>query len=140
VQKQLQEAETKLTATQSTGKTLLREEVTESDIAEIISLNMKMVKRCLKFYFTEEAWTDFETRFYKKVLEENETYRFCSYTIHGFFHYSILNLVCAITSEEFRFFRVKEHPFPAVYLLQWAKKEAARNFFFYQDMSHLIEG
>lgn len=37
LQKQLQEAETKLTASQITGKTLLREEVTESDIAEIIS-------------------------------------------------------------------------------------------------------
>jgi ATP-dependent Clp protease ATP-binding subunit ClpB len=33
----LQEAEAQLTATQTTGKTLLREEVTESDIAEIIS-------------------------------------------------------------------------------------------------------
>ncbi|WP_373534357.1 ATP-dependent chaperone ClpB [Microcoleus sp.] len=37
LQKQLQEAEAQLTATQTTGKTLLREEVTESDIAEIIS-------------------------------------------------------------------------------------------------------
>ncbi|WP_293331063.1 ATP-dependent chaperone ClpB [Microcoleus sp. CAWBG58] len=37
LQKQLEEAEVKLTATQTTGKTLLREEVTESDIAEIIS-------------------------------------------------------------------------------------------------------
>ena len=37
LQKQLEEAEAKLTATQTTGKTLLREEVTESDIAEIIS-------------------------------------------------------------------------------------------------------
>ncbi|TAD85440.1 MAG: ATP-dependent chaperone ClpB [Oscillatoriales cyanobacterium] len=37
LQKQLQEAETQLTATQTTGQTLLREEVTESDIAEIIS-------------------------------------------------------------------------------------------------------
>ncbi|MDF0553392.1 ATP-dependent chaperone ClpB [Kamptonema sp. UHCC 0994] len=37
LQKQLEEAETKLTATQTTGQTLLREEVTESDIAEIIS-------------------------------------------------------------------------------------------------------
>ena len=37
LQKQLQEAESKLAATQTTGKTLLREEVTESDIAEIIS-------------------------------------------------------------------------------------------------------
>ena len=37
LQKQLEEAELKLTATQTTGKTLLREEVTESDIAEIIS-------------------------------------------------------------------------------------------------------
>ncbi|MFS8118674.1 MAG: ATP-dependent chaperone ClpB [Microcoleus sp.] len=35
--KQLEEAEAKLTASQITGKTLLREEVTESDIAEIIS-------------------------------------------------------------------------------------------------------
>jgi ATP-dependent Clp protease ATP-binding subunit ClpB len=37
LQKQLEEAEAKLTASQITGKTLLREEVTESDIAEIIS-------------------------------------------------------------------------------------------------------
>ncbi|MEG4214082.1 ATP-dependent chaperone ClpB [Microcoleus sp. Pol14C6] len=37
LQKQLQEAETQLTATQTTGQTLLREEVTEGDIAEIIS-------------------------------------------------------------------------------------------------------
>ncbi|MEZ2304058.1 MAG: ATP-dependent chaperone ClpB [Microcoleus sp.] len=37
LQKQLEEAETQLTATQTTGQTLLREEVTESDIAEIIS-------------------------------------------------------------------------------------------------------
>lgn len=37
LQKQLKEAEAKLTASQITGKTLLREEVTESDIAEIIS-------------------------------------------------------------------------------------------------------
>ncbi|MEG4404589.1 ATP-dependent chaperone ClpB [Microcoleus sp. MON2_D5] len=37
LQKQLQEAESQLTATQTTGQTLLREEVTESDIAEIIS-------------------------------------------------------------------------------------------------------
>ena len=37
LQKQLQEAESKLAETQTTGKTLLREEVTESDIAEIIS-------------------------------------------------------------------------------------------------------
>ncbi len=37
LQKQLEEAESKLTASQITGKTLLREEVTESDIAEIIS-------------------------------------------------------------------------------------------------------
>lgn len=37
LQKQLQEAEAQLTATQITGQTLLREEVTESDIAEIIS-------------------------------------------------------------------------------------------------------
>jgi ATP-dependent Clp protease ATP-binding subunit ClpB len=37
LQKQLQEAESQLAATQTTGKTLLREEVTESDIAEIIS-------------------------------------------------------------------------------------------------------
>lgn len=35
--KQLEEAESKLAETQTTGKTLLREEVTESDIAEIIS-------------------------------------------------------------------------------------------------------
>ena len=116
------------------------------DVPEIIFHNMKtgktdeMIKSSLKYYFTDEAWTDFETKYYQKVLEENESYRFCSYTIHGFFHYSILNLVCAITSEDFRFFRVKEHPFPAVYILQWAKKEAARNFFFYQNMSHLLEG
>ena len=37
LQKQLAEAEEKLAATQTTGQTLLREEVTESDIAEIIS-------------------------------------------------------------------------------------------------------
>jgi ATP-dependent Clp protease ATP-binding subunit ClpB len=37
LQKQLEEAEIQLTATQTTGQTLLREEVTESDIAEIIS-------------------------------------------------------------------------------------------------------
>lgn len=37
LQKQLQEAEAQLTATQTSGQTLLREEVTESDIAEIIS-------------------------------------------------------------------------------------------------------
>ncbi|MCC3405885.1 MAG: ATP-dependent chaperone ClpB [Microcoleus sp. PH2017_10_PVI_O_A] len=37
LQKQLQEAEAQLSANQTTGKTLLREEVTESDIAEIIS-------------------------------------------------------------------------------------------------------
>ncbi|MCC3435624.1 MULTISPECIES: ATP-dependent chaperone ClpB [unclassified Microcoleus] len=37
LQKKLEEAEAKLTASQITGKTLLREEVTESDIAEIIS-------------------------------------------------------------------------------------------------------
>ncbi|MEG4812878.1 ATP-dependent chaperone ClpB [Microcoleus sp. K5-D4] len=37
LQKQLQEAEFQLSATQTTGKTLLREEVTEGDIAEIIS-------------------------------------------------------------------------------------------------------
>lgn len=37
LQKQLREAEAQLTATQTTGKSLLREEVTESDIAEIIS-------------------------------------------------------------------------------------------------------
>ncbi|UNU24723.1 ATP-dependent chaperone ClpB [Microcoleus vaginatus] len=37
LQKQLQEAEAQLSATQTTGKTLLREEVTEGDIAEIIS-------------------------------------------------------------------------------------------------------
>jgi ATP-dependent Clp protease ATP-binding subunit ClpB len=37
LQKQLEEAEVQLTATQTTGQTLLREEVTESDIAEIIS-------------------------------------------------------------------------------------------------------
>jgi ATP-dependent Clp protease ATP-binding subunit ClpB len=37
LQRQLQEAETQLAQTQTSGKTLLREEVTESDIAEIIS-------------------------------------------------------------------------------------------------------
>ncbi|MDJ0555700.1 MAG: ATP-dependent chaperone ClpB [Microcoleaceae cyanobacterium MO_207.B10] len=37
LQKQVQEAEVKLEATQTSGQTLLREEVTESDIAEIIS-------------------------------------------------------------------------------------------------------
>jgi ATP-dependent Clp protease ATP-binding subunit ClpB len=37
LQKQLQQAESQLSATQTTGKTLLREEVTEGDIAEIIS-------------------------------------------------------------------------------------------------------
>ncbi|ERT04155.1 ATP-dependent chaperone protein ClpB [Lyngbya aestuarii BL J] len=37
LQKQLQVAETKLDTTQTSGKTLLREEVTEADIAEIIS-------------------------------------------------------------------------------------------------------
>jgi ATP-dependent Clp protease ATP-binding subunit ClpB len=37
LQKKLQDTEEKLTATQTSGKTLLREEVTESDIAEIIS-------------------------------------------------------------------------------------------------------
>ena len=37
LQKQLQEAESQLSATQTTGKSLLREEVTEADIAEIIS-------------------------------------------------------------------------------------------------------
>lgn len=37
LQRQLQEAETKLAQTQTTGASLLREEVTESDIAEIIS-------------------------------------------------------------------------------------------------------
>jgi ATP-dependent Clp protease ATP-binding subunit ClpB len=37
LQKQLQVAETKLDNTQTNGKTLLREEVTEADIAEIIS-------------------------------------------------------------------------------------------------------
>ncbi|MGQ9869307.1 ATP-dependent chaperone ClpB [Leptodesmis sp.] len=35
--RQLQEAEQKLTATQTSGKSMLREEVTEADIAEIIS-------------------------------------------------------------------------------------------------------
>ncbi|MEG4942221.1 ATP-dependent chaperone ClpB [Microcoleus sp. F4-D5] len=37
LQKQLQQAESQLSTTQTTGKTLLREEVTEGDIAEIIS-------------------------------------------------------------------------------------------------------
>ncbi|MEG4811926.1 ATP-dependent chaperone ClpB [Microcoleus sp. F8-D3] len=37
LQKQLEQAESQLSATQTTGKTLLREEVTEGDIAEIIS-------------------------------------------------------------------------------------------------------
>jgi ATP-dependent Clp protease ATP-binding subunit ClpB len=37
LQRQVQEAETKLAETQTSGKSLLREEVTESDIAEIIS-------------------------------------------------------------------------------------------------------
>lgn len=37
LQRQLEEAETQLSDTQTTGKTLLREEVTEADIAEIIS-------------------------------------------------------------------------------------------------------
>ncbi|HEY9612819.1 AAA family ATPase, partial [Allocoleopsis sp.] len=37
LQKSLQEAESQLAATQTNGKSLLREEVTESDIAEIIS-------------------------------------------------------------------------------------------------------
>ncbi|MGB3511644.1 MAG: ATP-dependent chaperone ClpB [Microcoleaceae cyanobacterium] len=37
LQKQVQEAEAKLEATQTSGQTLLREEVTEADIAEIIS-------------------------------------------------------------------------------------------------------
>ena len=37
LQKQLQQAEFQLSATQTTGKSLLREEVTEGDIAEIIS-------------------------------------------------------------------------------------------------------
>ena len=37
LQRQLEEAETNLAQTQTSGKTLLREEVTESDIAEIIS-------------------------------------------------------------------------------------------------------
>ena len=37
LQRQLETAETQLSETQTTGKTLLREEVTESDIAEIIS-------------------------------------------------------------------------------------------------------
>ncbi|HIK46457.1 MAG TPA: ATP-dependent chaperone ClpB [Leptolyngbyaceae cyanobacterium M65_K2018_010] len=37
LQRQLEDAETQLTQTQTTGKTLLREEVTEEDIAEIIS-------------------------------------------------------------------------------------------------------
>jgi len=37
LQRQLQEAEAKLMQTQTTGKSLLREEVTETDIAEIIS-------------------------------------------------------------------------------------------------------
>ncbi|MGK7922426.1 MAG: ATP-dependent chaperone ClpB [Trichodesmium sp.] len=37
LQKQVEEAEAKLEATQTSGQTLLREEVTESDIAEIIS-------------------------------------------------------------------------------------------------------
>src|SRR6476661_2208820 len=37
LQKQLREAEAQLSATQTTGKSLLREEVTEADIAEIIS-------------------------------------------------------------------------------------------------------
>ncbi|WOD39003.1 ATP-dependent chaperone ClpB [Nodosilinea sp. E11] len=37
LQRQLETAETQLAETQTTGKTLLREEVTESDIAEIIS-------------------------------------------------------------------------------------------------------
>ncbi|MCT7954262.1 ATP-dependent chaperone ClpB [Laspinema palackyanum] len=37
LQKQLQEAESNLAATQTSGQTLLREEVTEADIAEIIS-------------------------------------------------------------------------------------------------------
>jgi ATP-dependent Clp protease ATP-binding subunit ClpB len=37
LQKSLEEAETQLAATQTSGKSLLREEVTESDIAEIIS-------------------------------------------------------------------------------------------------------
>lgn len=37
LQRQLQEAETRLMQTQTTGKSLLREEVTEADIAEIIS-------------------------------------------------------------------------------------------------------
>jgi ATP-dependent Clp protease ATP-binding subunit ClpB len=37
LQRKLQEAETKLAQTQTSGKSLLREEVTESDIAEIIS-------------------------------------------------------------------------------------------------------
>lgn len=37
LQRQVQDAEAKLTQTQTSGKSLLREEVTESDIAEIIS-------------------------------------------------------------------------------------------------------
>ncbi|MGD1806300.1 ATP-dependent chaperone ClpB [Dapis sp. BLCC M126] len=71
LQKQVEEAEAKLEATQTSGQTLLREEVTEADIAEIISKwtgipISKLVES------EKEKLLHLEAELHKRVIGQNE--------------------------------------------------------------------
>ncbi|MDJ0515759.1 MAG: ATP-dependent chaperone ClpB [Trichodesmium sp. MO_231.B1] len=71
LQKQVEEAEAKLEATQTSGQTLLREEVTEADIAEIISKwtgipISKLVES------EKEKLLHLEEELHKRVIGQNE--------------------------------------------------------------------
>ncbi len=71
LQKQVEEAEEKLEATQTSGQTLLREEVTEADIAEIISKwtgipISKLVES------EKEKLLHLEAELHKRVIGQNE--------------------------------------------------------------------
>ncbi|NEQ37109.1 MAG: ATP-dependent chaperone ClpB [Okeania sp. SIO3I5] len=71
LQKQVEEAEAKLEATQTSGQTLLREEVTEADIAEIISkwTGIPMSKLVES---EKEKLLHLEAELHQRVIGQNE--------------------------------------------------------------------
>lgn len=110
------------------------------DVVVLLFHNMKCgkplerIERSVKVYFSdnEMAWNLFERYCFRLVLAETEEYRFCSHTFET--NHCVLNMVCAVTSTDFIFFRVARYPYPRVYHVRLATKEAGRKFCFYETM------
>ena len=115
------------------------------DIVMLIFHNMKsrkpisMIKRSVKVYFNENdiAWNRFESEFFQMVVEEMEDYQFCSHTVET--NHFIVNVVCAVTSTQLRYFKVARYPYPRVYHVRCITKEAGRILWFHEAMSYLLE-